>query len=789
MNAIDVRLVPTQNVKTSPKKPSLPKRLCKRVASFAASIFKGIKSFFRAIRPFKAKKIQPKRHVFTAATQPPRTPGVPNTPIRNSPARTPNGRRSAQRTLNFDEPVVPRVPAIPQPPAPPPVVRSPQAQEVHDLILELCTKESNNIYTNMVSPKLAEVQNFAPNLIPKLTSVINFLIDSDDVSSKASIKSLQEMDETTVTAAVDRRLTTFLASDSFKAMTADAGNERTAKIQLEDDMRDYIVNYFKKDTEQGRYQPSEQEVLAFIEWFFNNRANRRPLLSNFANAIPLAQSAFRTMPQLGMIFLTEKKTQYSKKIAEKIDEKLLDITQPGKLATISEETTAKVVEVVANLVSDRIMELTTSLSFEDTFDSILRNVISDGVTAQIIAADEVKSNEVDLAATKKQILKLHDQIEALETDITTANHILDDPLSKEHKKAGKTKIEKEKLLEKAKQELEKCVELINEVDEHLGEANYLEHSYLDKFASSAACDPIIKELTSRYIILRKQGIDPSAVVKSTERAIYSSLAEQFLPLILTPQKIEDANGESKEVEFFDYIVEKMAFPEELDEIKELVFSLGSEFTTPEVMNLLQRVQEPVIEIIRSTVKTQVEKQLHQRVTLEIEEICQKIVDPEKLDKLLANIVLPFVDDILMQQFTRQLVQANGKDFTPLFYRYMAAKPEREAIALTRLQDNISFVLTKACSCQESKRFLEANKTKLIDTEISSTCKLIKDYHFEKGEEIIKKERIAEYFAKPEPVVEVNEDLGKLANKFIFKVGQWKGKGTSIPSSKAESDLS
>jgi hypothetical protein len=697
--------------------------------------------------------------------------------VHASPIKAPRTPSTSARKLNFD--IDPEGNPIADVRAP--TSTDPQEREIHDLTLEFCTKQANYVNKEMVKPILTKMQAVAPQYTPKLEQGLKLLVDNDIESSNSLIRSLENANDETVIAAIDSNISQLLASDSTKRP------KEAITEQLKYELQKSLTEHFKKQ-EHAPVKIQPAEIDAFVEWFFNNKGSRKPVLETFSNKNVESQKLFKTLPIFGIRFLTDKKIENTKLIADTIQKKIESLlrtgtpTTPDKIAMITNRTIKDIVGVISGVISDRVVKLTTSLDFENTFDTIVKNILYESVCAQIDAKTEVKADELKIEDTRSEIKKLQADILRIQSENISPIQVLNSSASL-HEKGKAVDIWKEKnnQLNEVKNTIKEKEEFFKVFAEHRGEAQYFENAYLDAFSLSPACDPAVKELITRYILFRKKGSDTAPLIRHTEKEVFAKLTTRIIPLLFPTQRIIDLKtGESKEVDFLDYVIEEAEIPKEILELKELVLKLGKEFTSPEINNLLEKVQEPLISVIKGTVKIQAEKIMREHVAAVVENICHKFVDPKKVDEAMANTILPILDELLMQKFTQQIVHANLKEATNLFYAYLSPPENRNKKSKTTereaLENFIGNKLAEACECTETKRLFNAKKEVFIKTEIETTRAKILAYHQECNETFIKKERIEEYFALPVPEIETNADLGKLATKMIFEVGQWKGKG-------------
>lgn len=565
------------------------------------------------------------------------------------------------------------------------------------------------IYETMIVDQLDTAQTLAPSLPPVIKSIAKLLVEMGDKASKPLFKRFSEQKAQTIDPALQKIFKTLIKPDLnlLREKLTTFLNENLAKHTFKDgatSAADYIhpiLNWISTAEEQRpplnewvlknkNLNPTlVKQLLDKAQPFWNDQidAGKRKLYlsleetlcEEFKNTkVPPKQAMDNdyVRPILAWLLLSNHSIPLNgifgvmdaqkEELIDKVFERLISLlvekkidqytsylekTMQRHLGNIIQQMMQKNAVRISDFFSERLSELVTTMPFTETVDSLIHKTFH----TQILGIDESEARREE----EKQVLEKAESIakivptnaEGLDAQIRAQNHL-------------------------------------NTVANRGGNEAYLEQMLLEEYSKHPACNPVIKQMIEQEIELIKQGKEPGSVRRASEKALYTSISEDLLELMMPVRKRLGSNGEIEELDPFTELWDRIYLPDEFYELVKQYEDLTQEFATPETTALLEKIKLPAIEIIKKTFVVITKDKLKKQLISIVQAACDKITDPKKVDKINAEDALPNINKNLLETFSKHEISRNLSQFAPLFYKLVTADSSEHDDLFLNLQQTL-----------------------------------------------------------------------------------------------------
>jgi len=318
-------------------------------------------------------------------------------------------------------------------------------------------------------------------------------------------------------------------------------------------------------------------------------------------------------------------------VERKIDQYalILEKTLQNNLETIVHKTVRVNAGLITDFFTGRLSELITAMPYSETFNTLFHKTIPQQIEGYI-AAEKILDTHIALIRKAKQGVEIVPKNE-----------------------------EEKKIKESAEAHLAA-------IGQHGGEKQFLQHILTEEFSKQSGCSLRVQQIIQQEIALTLQGKDPANARKASEKAIYTSIAENFLTLMLPIKKKVTDEGLVIEVDPFVELWNGLFLPKEFHDLVHHVEELASELITPTTVEIFGRVKQPLLELAMTIFRSLAQETLKKHLINLIELAFEKITVPENLNELAAETILPAVNRQLVKLFISQELGLNIKKVAPFF---------------------------------------------------------------------------------------------------------------------------
>lgn len=491
-------------------------------------------------------------------------------------------------------------------------------------------------YENHIVNCLESARKLAPSFPPVIKSVAKLLIEMGDKAAKPLFKKFAEQKARTIDPALQKIFNMLLKPDQndVREKLSKLPHENFESIFLEE--KNKLFNELKNTLHfdfKSSKTPIKQNIdLHYIQPVLNwlmFTDHSKPLTDLFDEMGPQKEELIDKIFERAITLLVEKKIdQYSN---------ILERTMQRHLGEIIRQTIQKNATRIADFFSERISELIEAMPFTEMMDALIHDTLHLQIQGIIESENEYERERQSLDKVARIAQIEPKTAEALEAQILAQNHL-------------------------------KTVELYG------GKEAFLDHVYMKKFSEQPACTQMLKQIMGQESTLISLGKDPRTVRSSSEKALYTSIADNLLDLMAPSRKKLGANGEVEETDPFVELWDLLYFPEEFYDLLKQSEELTQEFATTETTALLEKIRQPAVEIVKNIFKSTTKDLLRKKLGEIVQKAFEKISIPERLNEIYAEDVFPSINLMLIEVFAKQTLGRNIKEFAPLFLQLITSDP-------------------------------------------------------------------------------------------------------------------
>ncbi len=675
-------------------RPSKLKLLCQKIVQAVASVFTCLASFFKRLfccgeiatlfSPNETKLLRDDRNI-------PHTPPLLSDRKISVPAESKHdtaaeGDKQTKTQITYS-------------------VFDDSLESLREFLRDFTSLTVDIVYENTLEPKLQKLQSDAPTISSSLKSVTKLLIEVGDKAAKPIFQKFAQQKAQVIDPTLQKIFKILLKEDHIASCACLRQElQKTldhAKLTAENIQMDYInpiISWIAKGAQNDRlplFYPKghhlDHSIISLLQSHAKNfddlqqSKEKEALFHSLAGNIhqELKDSKIAVgqnldndyvRPILNWLLLSDHTSpltdlfkpsdQYREDLIDKVFEKAISLLVERKIDLYGGLLETKlqhglgpiVLQAVttnacrfADFFSERFAELVATVSFPQTFDALVHDVIATQIQGYLAAESSLQAHRAVLEKAKLAAQSLPKTAEELETKIRAQNHLAS---------------------------VARCG----------GEKQFFERVLIEEFSGHAACSPSMQQIIREEINLTMQGKDPSLVKQARQKAIFAAMAENVLAMMLPTHKIVGKNGQIEEIEPFMQLWEKLFLPKEFHELIGHVDELVSEFITPETATLFASIKQPALNFMQNMFKTAVQDLLKKQVGQLVQKGFESLTVPANLDEINATVTIPSLNSQLIKILISQQLTINVKTTAPLFKSLLMGKSSSRQANIRAIQD-------------------------------------------------------------------------------------------------------
>lgn len=521
----------------------------------------------------------------------------------------------------------------------------------------------DTVFESQVADQIDTFQNMAPSLPPVLKSFVKLIIEIGDKAAKPIFQKFSQQKAQIIDPTLKKIFKTLLKPDPTLTQ-AQQIDDRTALYETLLKQISTELHDLKIPTSQNLKNHYIQPILSWL--LLSDHSI--PLAELFGPGDRFKEDIIDKVFERSIGLLVERKIdQYAR---------VLERTMQRRLGEIVHNTMRINGNRIADFFSERIAELISSMSFQEMYDRVIHDVAFYQVEGVIKAENAVEEHRKLIEKAQRAVRMVP------KTPEETASQ------------------------QQAKNYLES-------VAQHGGQEAFLRHIQIEKYSEQPICSINLKQMIEQEIALTVQGNNPIYSRLANEKAIFSAIADNILNLLTATKKQVTADGTVEEIDPFVELWERLYFPEELQEVIKHASELVEEFITPDTTLLLESIKAPALEMVKNIFKSSAKEMLKKHLVQLVEIGINKVIDPESLEALWYDSILPIINTNLLRILMRKYVELNLNKFVPLFHKLLTDDPANRETNTQNLQQALITEAKGAFRTFDPNSFY-ANETPLSD---------------------------------------------------------------------------
>lgn len=162
-----------------------------------------------------------------------------------------------------------------------------------------------------------------------------------------------------------------------------------------------------------------------------------------------------------------------------------------------------------------------------------------------------------------------------------------------------------------------------------------------------------------------QNISMEEYHKKLDNIIYSIITENFLELLF-PSSEKTVNGRTQKVDGTHGIIEHIELPPLFYELVADVKRIATEITTPDTMDLVGKIMEPLESLFEKFLLSNVHGMIFDGTRTAFSNMVRLLSDCDQLDAYVGEKILPVLNYRLVCTITSETIRHNIIEFAPLF---------------------------------------------------------------------------------------------------------------------------
>jgi len=187
--------------------------------------------------------------------------------------------------------------------------------------------------------------------------------------------------------------------------------------------------------------------------------------------------------------------------------------------------------------------------------------------------------------------------------------------------------------------------------------------FLRHFRESDICHDMIRGKI--LPISAEQNISLEEYYKKLDTVIYSVITENFLELLL-PSKEKNVNGRIQKLDGAHGIIEHIELPPLFYELMADVKKIAIEITTPDTMELVGKIIEPLESLFEKFLLSNVHGMIFEGTRTALSNMVKLLSDRDQLDAYIGEKILPVLNHRLVCTLTSETIRHHINEFAPHF---------------------------------------------------------------------------------------------------------------------------
>lgn len=238
---------------------------------------------------------------------------------------------------------------------------------------------------------------------------------------------------------------------------------------------------------------------------------------------------------------------------------------------------------------------------------------------------------------------------------------------------------------------------------------FLAQIFFEQFAQLPGCNDTIRKIIKESISQSNQEHDPITAKNSIEKSLHEELSQIVISLMLPVKKTTLPNGEIEHVDSFAQLCESLYLPKQINEIVKQIEDIASTLVPPEAMEQFSSIKKPTTELVKNMLQTAAKDLMKKYLAEIIGSIYELLTPPENLNTLMAETILPVVNDALLRCYIDLEIGYNIKSLTPHFTAFLNADPTNQDERIDSLQGKlVALVLRENGQFNGKQYFVKEN---------------------------------------------------------------------------------
>ena len=418
---------------------------------------------------------------------------------------------------------------------------------------------------------------------------------------------------------------------------------------------------------------------------------------------------------------------------------------------------------IANYFSGRFSEMMTHFPYPETYDKLTSSIFAKQLEGFVTAKEAAKDHK-KLLEKSRQAIKLEAYSPA-------------------------------EIKAKSRAEMHLAI-----VEQHGGEERFLQHMFLEAFSKQKCCNPNVLQIIEQQISTTLQNRDPKNAIHAIEQSFFASIADEIMTLMLPTRKKRGPNGVVEETEAVVELWNQLYLPPEFLELMKHVVEITSEFITPDTTSLFASIKEPLLMVTQKLAITLAQDMFKKKLVALLQKCFEMIANPEDLNELSAESILPTINELLLSYFMNQEIGRNAVKITPLFRDLVHSISVNRDAAYKKVQEGFLKIVKAKFHEFQGKNFhvteTVENGTHTLKFEDLSDDEILRMLSplIEKIEKKLEEKlhepghvrttldqrevlAIIKKFFEGAPPAKFKEDAyGEIVMNLVFKIGGWKNEG-------------
>lgn len=201
-------------------------------------------------------------------------------------------------------------------------------------------------------------------------------------------------------------------------------------------------------------------------------------------------------------------------------------------------------------------------------------------------------------------------------------------------------------------------------------------NFLKTFRETDICHDMIRGKI--LPISPDQNISIEEYHKKLDNIIYSIITENFLELLF-PSKEKTIDGRTQKVDGVHGILEHIELPPLFYELFSDVKRIATEITTPDTMDLVGKIMEPLESLFDKFLLSNVQGMIFDGTRSAFSNMVRLLSDCDQLDAFVGEKILPVLNHRLVCTFTSETIRHHLPEFAPFFKSLITENDRGESL--------------------------------------------------------------------------------------------------------------